>query len=144
MRSHQNDCGLLGGVLLHRSVDFVLNNVLQSKIDSKMDLVAVARGALLSPVGHDLLAGAVVLDETITVLPMKIFLHRSFHTLNPVMFEVGESDDVAKHGAIWVNPRGIMFEINSTQVSGAKFLAQRARQRPRYFTLDHNVSPVAA
>src|SRR5438128_476001 len=84
-------------------------------------------------------AGTIVFDEAITVLSMKIFLHRRFHALNTVMFEVGESDDMAKHGAIRVDARGIVFEINSMQISDAKFFAQRTCQRFRHFTLDHDV-----
>src|SRR5437870_12974157 len=127
LRPHQNNRSFLRSVLLHRGVDFVLHNVLQTKIDSKMDLVAVARRTLLSSIRHDLLANAVVLDEAITVLSMKVFFHRSFHALNTVMFEVGESDDVTKHRAIRVNTRGVMLEMNSTQTSDAEFFAQRGR-----------------
>src|SRR6266567_3631006 len=121
LRPHQNDGGFLRRILLHRGVDFVLDDVLQTKVDGQMDLVAVARSALLSAVRYDLLARPVVFDETIAVLPVKILLHRGFHALDTVMIKVGKSNDVAKHGAIWINARGIMLEINSAQISGTKF-----------------------
>ncbi len=98
----------------------------KTKIDSQMDLTAVARRAFLSAIRHDLLPGAIVFDEAITILPMKVFLHRRFHALDATMFEIGKSDDVAKHRAVWVNASGIVFEINSTQILRAKFFP-RAR-----------------
>ncbi len=73
LRPHQNNGGFLRRILRHGGVDFILDDILQTKIDGQMDLVAVARSALLPPVGYDLLSGPVVLDETITVLPVKVF-----------------------------------------------------------------------
>src|SRR6266480_6632543 len=105
-----------------------------------MDLVAVARRAFLTSVRNDLLADAIVFDVAISVLSMKIFLHRSLHALDAMMFEVCESDDMTKHGAIRIDSGGIIFEINSAQISGEKFCPQRGRQRLRHFTLDHDVS----
>src|SRR6266508_451474 len=109
-----------------------------------MDLVAVARRALLASLRHDLLTGPSMFDEAITVLPMEVFLHRRFHAWNNVMCEVGESDDMAKHGAIRVDARGVVLEINPVQISGAEFFAQRACQRFRHFTLNHDVSAFVA
>src|SRR5438874_11836321 len=80
-----------------------------------MDLVAVPRRAFLSSVRNNLLADAIVFDIAISVLPMKIFLHRSLHSLNASMFEVCESDDVTKHGAIRIDSCGIIFEIRSEE-----------------------------
>ena len=79
-----------------------------------MDLAAVTRRVFLASIRYDLIAGTIVLDEAITVLSMKVFLHRGFHALNAMMFEIGKSDYVAKHGAIWVDAPGVVFEINST------------------------------
>src|SRR4030095_7957050 len=140
LRPHQNNRGLLWRILLHRGVDLVLNNVLQTKVNSQMDLVAITRRTLLSAVRHDLLAGTVVFDEAITVLSMKVFLHRRFDTLDSVTVEVGESKDVTKHRAVWVNAGGVVLEINSAQVGGAKFLAQRACLRLGHFALDDDVT----
>src|SRR5258708_7307182 len=67
---------------------------------------------------YDLLSGAIVFDEAKTVLPMKIFLHRRFHSLDTTMVEVGESNDMAKHRAIRVNPSGVVLEIDSTEIGG--------------------------
>src|SRR6266403_2862414 len=108
-----------------------------------MDLVAIARRAFLTSIRNDLLADTIVFDVAISVLSMKIFLHRSFYALNAMMFEICESDDVTKHGAIRINTRGVMFEINPAQISGAKFCAQRGGQRFRHFALDHDISAPA-
>src|SRR5207244_11614982 len=105
-----------------------------------MDLVAVARSPLLSAIRYDLLASPVVLDETIAVLPVKILLHRGFHALDTAMIKVGKSNDVAKHGAIWINARGIMLEINSAQISGTKFFTQRVCGVLGHFALNHDVT----
>ena len=109
-----------------------------------MDLAAIARRAFLASVRHDLLAGAIVLDEAITVLSMKVFLHRRFHALNAMMFEIGKSDYVAEHGPIRIDAAGVVFEINSTQIFRAKFFAQRAAGRFRNFTFDHDVPALTA
>src|SRR6266403_1165438 len=85
-----------------------------------MDLVAIARRAFLTSVRNDLLADAVVFDVAISVLPMKIFFHRRLHALDATMFEVCESDDMTKHGAIRIDSCGIIFEINSTKREGAE------------------------
>ena len=108
-----------------------------------MDLVAIPWRAFLASIWNDLLADTIALGVAISVLPMKIFFHRSFHALNAMMFEICESDDVTKHGAIRINTRGVMLEINPAQISGAKFCPQRAGQRFRHFALDHNVSALA-
>src|SRR5207247_9911303 len=100
---------------LHRRVDLVLNNVLQTKINSQMNLIAVAWRSLLPTIRHDFLASAVVFDEAKTILPMKIFLHRSFHSLDTTMVEVCESNDMAKHRAVWVNTSDVMPETDSAQ-----------------------------
>ena len=105
-----------------------------------MNLIAVARRAFLPSVEDDLLTGTIVFDVAIAILPMKIFLHRRFHALNAAMFEIRESDDVTKHGAIRIDARGVMFEINPTQISGAKFFAQRAGQRLWQLALDYYVA----
>ena len=129
--------------MLHRSVDFVLDDVLQTKIDGQMDLVAVARSALLSAVRYDLLARPVMFDETIAVLPVKVFIHRGFHALDAVMIEVGKSNHMAKHGAIRINPRGVMLEINSVQIAGTKFFTQRGCGVRRHVTLNDDVTAPA-
>src|SRR5260370_1498716 len=108
-----------------------------------MDLVAIARRPFLTSIRNDLLADTIVFGVAISVLSMKIFLHRSFHALNAMMFEVCEPDDVTKHGAIRINTRGVMFEINPAQISGAEFCAQSAGQRFGHFTLDHDISTLA-
>src|ERR1700730_16221411 len=41
------------------------------------------------------------------------------------MVEVGKTEDVAKHEAVGINPGRVLFEINSAQIFGAKFLAKR-------------------
>src|SRR5437870_7034147 len=108
-----------------------------------MDLIAVARGTLLSAVRDDLLAGPVVFDETIAVLAVKIFLHRDFHALDTMVIEVGKPDHMAKHRSIWVHARGVMLEINSPQIAGAKFFTQRVREDFGHFALDHDVAAPA-
>src|SRR5260370_1380142 len=108
-----------------------------------MDLVAIARRPFLTSIRNDLLADAIALGVAISILPMKIFLHRSFHALNAMMFEICESDDVTKHGAIRINTRSVMLEINPAQISGAEFCAQRAGQRFWHFALDHDISALA-
>src|SRR4029077_353348 len=127
-------------IFLHRRIDLVLNNVLQTKINSQMNLIAVARRSLLSTIRHDFLASAVVFDESKTILPMKIFLHRSFHSLDTTMVEVGESNDMAKHRGAWVNASGIMLEIDSAQICSTKFLTQCACLRLGHFALDDYVA----
>src|SRR5438552_9598686 len=98
-----------------------------------MNLIAVARRPFLPTIRHDFLASAVVFDEAKTILPVKIFLHGSFHSLDTAMVEVGESNDMAKHRAVWVNASGVVLEINSTQISGTKFFTQRACLRLGHF-----------
>src|SRR5262245_23648197 len=75
LRTHQDDGRLLWRIFLHRRVDFVLDDALQPEIDSQVHLVTVTRRALLPAVRHVLLAGAVVLDETVAVLFVQIFFH---------------------------------------------------------------------
>src|SRR5262249_40433651 len=75
---------------------------------------------------------------------MKVFFHRRFDALDTMMVEIGESKHVAKHRAVWVNAGGVMLEIDPPQVGGAKFLAQRARPRFRYFALDDYVTALTA
>src|ERR1700747_3381801 len=108
-----------------------------------MDLVAVALRTLLSAIRDDLLSSAVVFDEAKTVLPTKIILHRRFHSLDTTMVEVGESNDMAKHRAIRINPSGVVLEINSAEISGAKFFPQRACLRLGHFTLNHDIPALA-
>src|SRR5207244_13599681 len=105
-----------------------------------MDLIAVAGRAFLTSISNDLLADSILCHVAISVLPVKIFLHRSLHPLNAMMLEVCESDDVTKHRAIRVDSCGIIFEINPTQISGSKLRPSRRGQRLRHFALDHNVS----
>src|SRR5260370_33369608 len=136
LRTHQNNRRFLRRIFFHRGVDLVLNNVLQTEINSQMNLIAVARRSFLPTIRHDFLASAVVFDEAKTILPMKIFLHRSFHSLDTTMVEVGESDDMAKHRGVWVNASGVVLEINSAQISGTKFFTQHASLRLGQFTLD--------
>src|SRR4029077_8132489 len=108
-----------------------------------MDLIAVALRALLSAIRDDLLSSAIVFDEAKTVLPMKIFLHRRFHSLDTTMVEVGESNDMAKHRAIRVNPSGVVLEIDSTEISGTKFFPQRPCLGLGHFTLNDDISALA-
>src|SRR4029077_840531 len=143
LRPHQNNRGLLRRILLHRGVDFVLDDVLQTKVDGQVDLIAVAWSPLLSAIRYDLLASPVVFDETIAVLAVKIFLHRGFNALDTVMIKIGKPNNVTEHGAIWVNSRGIMLEINSAQIGGAKFFTQRVCCVLGYFALDHDVTAIA-
>ena len=140
---HQNNGGFLRGILLHRGIDFVLDDVLQTQIDSQMDLITIARSALLSPVRNNFLSGAIVFDETIAVLPMKILLHGRFDALDAIMIEVSESNDVAKHQAIWVDARRIVLEVNTAQITGAKFFAQSVCRRLWYLAFDHDVTAIA-
>src|SRR6516165_9643602 len=105
-----------------------------------MDLVAVARSALLATVRHDLPSSSIVLDETIAVLSVKVLLHRGFHALNAVMIKVGKSDDMTKHGSIRVDALGVVLEINSAQIAGSKFLTQRVCSGRRHFPLDHDIT----
>ncbi len=94
-----------------------------------MNLVTVARRPLLAAIEHHLLTGPVVLDVAIAILAVQIFLHGRFHALNSVMFEIGESDDVAKHRAVRINARGVVLEINAAQILRAQF--RLAADRPR-------------
>ena len=59
------------------------------------------------------------------------------------MLEVREPDDVTKHRAVRVDPRGIPLKINPTQVSGAELLLQGHRDRFRHRALQDDVAPVA-
>ena len=97
LRPHQNNDCFFRSVFPHGGVDFIFDDVLQVEIDSEVDLITVLGRALLSTIKNDLLAGPIMLDVTVPVLSMEIFLHRSFHALNAVMVEIGESDDVTKH-----------------------------------------------
>src|ERR1041384_8828406 len=108
-----------------------------------MDLVAVARSALLPSIRYDLLTSSIVLDETISILPVKVFLHRGFYSLDAVVIKVGKSYDMTKHGPIRVDARGVVLEINSAQLVRSKFLAQRVCSHRRHFSLDHNVTAFA-
>src|SRR5262245_64352555 len=109
LRPHQNDRGFLRRIFLRRGVDLVLNNVLQTKVDSQMNLIAVARRAYLTAIRHDFLSGAILFDEEKTILPVKVFLHRSFNSLDTTMVEVSESNDMGKHRAVWVNASGVVL-----------------------------------
>ena len=91
----------------------------------QMHLVTVARRAFLPAIKHDLLPGAIVLDVTITILPVQIFIHRRFHSLNSLVIEIGEPDDVTKHRPVRIKPRGIVLEINPAQILFAKFGPKR-------------------
>ena len=62
-----------------------------------MNLVTVTRRAFLAAVKDDFLPRAVMLDKTISILPVQIFLHGSFNALDAVMIEISEADDVTKH-----------------------------------------------
>ena len=73
------------------------------------------------------------------VIPVTQFIDATGH----VMIKVGESDDMTKHGAIWVDARGIVLEINSAQIASAKFLTQRGCSGRGHFPLDHNVTAFA-
>jgi hypothetical protein len=97
----------------HGRVDFVLDDILQVEVDGQVHLIAVARGAFLAAVKHDLLAGAVMLDVTIAILAMQIFFHGRFHALDAAVLEIGETDHVAKHRAVRINPGGVPLEINA-------------------------------
>src|SRR5438093_12096491 len=105
-----------------------------------MELVAVARRPLLSAVRHDFLASAVVFDETIAVLPVKILLHRGFHPFDAAVIKVGKSNNVTKHRAIRVDARGVMLEINSAQIAGTKSFTQDLCGVFGHFPLDHDVT----
>src|SRR5438552_11696290 len=108
-----------------------------------MYLVTVPRRALLPAIGHDLLAGTVVLDETVAVLPVEVFLHRAFDALDAVMIEIGKPDYVAKHGAVGVDARGVMLEINSTHISGTEFFTQSICLLRGFRVFDHGIVCIA-
>ena len=59
------------------------------------------------------------------------------------MVKVGKSNDVTKHRSVWVNARGIMFEINSAEIPGTKFFTQRACRVARHSTLNYDVAASA-
>ena len=143
MRPHQNDRRFLRLILAHGGVDLVLDNVLQIKIDSQPDVVAVAGRALLPAIKHDLLAGPITLGVTIAVLAVQIFFHRRLDALNSSMIEIGESDHVTKHRAVGIKTGRVALEIDAAQILGAQFVAQRLGNRVRYFALDHDITPVA-
>jgi hypothetical protein len=85
-----------------------------------------------------------VFDETITVLPVKILLHRGFHALDTAVVKVGKSNHVTKHRTIWVDARGVMLEINSAQIAGTKFFTQRVCGAFGHFALDYDVTAPTA
>ena len=86
-----------------------------------MNLITVARRAFLSAIENDFLAGAIVFDVTITVLPAQVFVERTFHALNAVALEVRETDHVTQHQAVRINPGRVPLEINAAQIFGVKF-----------------------
>src|SRR5436190_7089282 len=116
---------------------------LQSKVHSQMYLVAVPRRALLPAIGHDLLAGSVVLDETVAVLAVEVFFHRGFGALDAVVIEIGKPDYVAKHRAVGVDACGVVLEVNSTHIAGTEFFTQRICLRRGYLAFDHDIPATA-
>ena len=108
-----------------------------------MHLVTVPRRALLSAIRNDLLAGAIMLDETVAVLPVEVFLHRAFDALDAVMIEIGKPDYVAKHRAVGVDARGVMLEVNSTHISGTEFFTQHICLRRGYLAFDYDIAATA-
>jgi hypothetical protein len=62
-----------------------------------VDLITVAWSPLLTAVKDHFLTRPIMLDVTVAILAMEIFLHGSFHTLNAMMLEIRESDDMAQH-----------------------------------------------
>src|SRR5262245_4435580 len=108
-----------------------------------MHLVTVPRVALLPAIRHDLLARAIVLDETEAVLSVQVFLHRCFNALDTVMIEICKSNYVAKHRAVGVDARGVVLEVDSAEIAGAEFFTQRVCSRRGYFALDDDVAAIA-
>ena len=51
---------------------------------------------------------------------------------------------MAKHRTVWVNASSIVLEVNSTEIRGTKFGAQRACFRLGHFTLDNDIAALAA
>ena len=90
-----------------------------------MDLVTVTRRAFLPTIKDEFLAGAIVFDETETILPVQIFVHGGFHALDSFVVEIGETDNMAKHRAIGIKPRDVVLEINAADVCDPKFGAKR-------------------
>src|SRR5262245_51611642 len=108
-----------------------------------MHLVTVPRLALLPAIRHDLLACAVMLDETEPILSMEVFFHRRFNALDTVMIEICKPNHVAKHRAVGVNARGVVLEIDSAEIAGAEFFTQRGCSCRGYFVLDDDVAAIA-
>src|SRR5262245_41430927 len=108
-----------------------------------MQLLTVPSGALLPAVRNDFLASAVVLDETVAVLPVQVLFHRRFRALDAVMLEIRKPDDVAEHRAIRVDSRGVVLEVNSAQIASAEFITQRTCARRRYLALNHHIAASA-
>src|SRR5436309_390278 len=108
-----------------------------------MHLVTVPRRALLPAIRHDLLTGAVVLDETVAVLSVEVFFHRGFNPLDAVAIEIRKPIHVAKHRAVGVDARGVVLEEDSAQLARAKFFTQRVYSRRGYLALDDDVGATA-
>src|SRR5207247_5104046 len=94
-------------------VQFVFDDVLQIQVDGEMHLIAITLRPLLAAVEHKLLAGPVMLDVAIAVLAAQIIVKRTFHALNAMMLEVGETDDVTEHYAVGVNTGWSLVGINA-------------------------------
>src|SRR5204862_2707768 len=108
-----------------------------------MHLVTVTWRALLPPIRHDLLAGAVVLDETVAVLPVEVFFHRGFNALDAAVIKIRKPNDVAKHRAVGVDARGVVLEIDSAQIAGTEFFTQRICSRRGYLAFEDDVAATA-
>src|SRR5262252_4609466 len=59
------------------------------------------------------------------------------------MIEICKANYVAKHRAVGVDARGIVLEVDSAQIAGAEFFAQRVCLRRGYFALDDDVGATA-
>ncbi len=143
MRPHENNRGFLWRIFLHRGIDFLFYDALQTKIDGQMHLVTVPRRALLATIRNDFLAGAVMLDETISILSVQVFFHRGFHPLHAVVIEVGKANHVAKHRSIRIEAGCVLVEIDSAEIARAQFFTKRICSRSGYFALNHNVAAAA-
>src|SRR5437660_621410 len=108
-----------------------------------MDLIAIAWRSLLAAIKHDLLARSIVLDVTVTVLSVQVFVERTFHALDALVLEIGESDDVTKHDAVRINSSRVSLEINAAQILRAQFLTERVGARFRNFTLQDDVASIS-
>src|SRR5947207_15815030 len=105
-----------------------------------MHLVTVTWRALLPPIGHDLLAAAVVLDETVAILHVEVFFHRGFNALDAAVIKIRKPNDVAKHSADRLDARVLVHEIDSAQLRRTEFGTKDICSRRGYVALVDDVA----